>query len=285
MGKASKVKYEVMEVRELVDLVQVLKDVADMKYHSLIAQRSKFNRFTESFTDFFSLVSFSEVRHPLVNNSTPKTAILVISSERGFVGDLNTRVVNRAVEELEKLNGNAEFVVIGKKGVGKLESMGYKLLKSWEDVEDKGFYEMSLEIKDFLVKEVMEERIGRVIVVYPWPKDYTVIKPRAVKLLPCEDLLPQQQASVDFFKELIEESDPVDMMGYLADMWLSSKIFEIFYDTNLAAASAQTQQLDNSLGKMKKEREVVKLKYRKARRGDIDKSLREVFSARMMAIK
>ena len=97
--------------------------------------------------------------------------------------------------------------------------------------------------------------------------------------------MPQQTQNVDFFKQLIEESDPVDMMGYLADLWLSSKIFEIFYDTNLAAASAQTQQLENSLGKMKKEREVVKLKYRKARRGDIDKSLREVFSARMMAIK
>lgn len=285
MGKANKVKYEVMEVRDLVDLIQVLKDVADMKYHALISQRSKFNRFTESFADFFSLVSFSEVRHPLVNNENSKTAILVVSSERGFVGDLNSRVVNRAVEELEKIDGNADLVVIGKKGVGKLEGMGYKLLKSWEDVEDKGFYEMSLEIKDFLVKEVMEGRIGRVIAVYPWPKDYTIIKPRAIKLLPCEDLLPQQTQNVDFFKQLIEESDPVDMMGYLADLWLSSKIFEIFYDTNLAAASAQTQQLENSLGKMKKEREVVKLKYRKARRGDIDKSLREVFSARMMAIK
>jgi hypothetical protein len=53
----------------------------------------------------------------------------------------------------------------------------------------------------------------------------------------------------------------------------------------LAAAAAQTQQLDNSLGKMRKERDVVKLKYRKARRNDIDKSLREVFSARMMVAK
>jgi F0F1-type ATP synthase gamma subunit len=152
-------------------------------------------------------------------------------------------------------------------------------------VEEKGFYEVSIEIKNYLVKEIMEGRIGKVVTVYPWPKDYTVIKPRAVKLLPCEDLLPQQKQSVESFKQVLEESDSVDMIGYLSDLWLSSKIFEIFYDTNLAAASAQTQQLDSSLGKMKKEREVVKLKYRKARRGDIDKSLREVFSARMMATK
>ncbi len=284
MGKASKVKSEVSEVRELVDLIQVLKDVADMKYHTLIAQKTKFNRFNESFADFFSLVSFSEVKHPLVSNDNPKVALVVISSERGFVGDLNSRVVGRTLEELEK-NPNAILVGVGKKGVSKLEGMGHKLAKSWEDIEERGLYEVALEIKTYLVKEIMEGRIGRVVAIYPWPKDYTVIKPRAIKLLPCESLLPQQSQAVDRFKQVIEESDSIDITGYLADLWLSSKIYEIFFDTNLAAASAQTQQLENSLGKMKKEREAVKLKYRKARRGDIDKSLREVFSARMMAIK
>ena len=284
MGKANKVKSEVMEVRDLVDLIQVLKDVADMKYHALSTQRSKFNRFSESFSDFFGLVSFSHVRHPLVNNNNPKTAIVVISTERGFVGDLNSRVSARAVEEIEK-NPDSALVVVGKKGVSKLESMGYKMAKTWEEIEERGFYEVSVEIKDYLVKEVMEGRLGRVVVVYPWPKDYTVIKPRAVKLLPCEDLLPQQAQNIEKFSRVIEESDPIDMIGYLSDLWLSAKIYEIFYDTNLAAASAQTQQLENSLGKMRKERDVVKLKYRKAKRGDIDKSLREVFSAKMMAAK
>ena len=284
MGKASRVKSEVVEVRDLVDLIQVLKDVADIKYHALAAQKVKFNRFNESFTEFFSLVGFSQVSHPLVNNSNPKTVILVISTERGFVGDLNSRVIQRAIEEKEK-NPEAQFVVIGKKGVMKFEALGQKMLKTYEDIEERGFYEMADEIKNYLVKEVMELRMGRVIVVYPWPKDYTVTKPRAVKLLPCEDLLPRQTQTVEKFRQVIEESDPLDMIGYLADLWLSSKIYEIFFDTNLAAASAQTQQLDNSLGKMRKERDVVKLKYRKARRSDIDKSLREVFSARMMVAK
>jgi len=219
-----------------------------------------------------------------VSNTNPSSVILVISSERGFVGDLNSRVIARAMEEKEK-NPEAQFVVVGKKGVMKLEGMGQKLMKVYEDVEDRGLYEVAVDIKSFLVKEVMENRVGRVTIVYPWPKDYTTTKPRAVKLLPCEDLLPKQTQSVEKFRQVIEESDSLDMTGYLADLWLSSKIYELFFDTNLAAAAAQTAQLDNSLGKMRKEREVVKLKYRKAKRGDIDKSLREVFSARMMVTK
>ncbi len=191
MGKANKVKSEVSEVRELVDLIQVLKDVADMKYHALSTQKAKFNRFNESFTDFFNLASFSQVQHPLVVNNNPKMAILVISTERGFVGDLNSRVVGRSLEEMEK-NPDSILLVVGKKGVAKFEGMGHKMAKTWEDVEERGFYEVSLEIKSFLVKEVMENRFGKVTVVYPWPKDYTVIKPRAIKILPCQDLLPIQ---------------------------------------------------------------------------------------------
>lgn len=284
MGKAGKIKGEVMEVRDLVDLIQVLKDIADMKYHALAAQRVKFNRFNESFIEFFSLVGYSQVQHPLVNNNNPNTIILVISTERGFVGDLNNRVVGRAMEEKEK-NPLSQFVVVGKKGIMKFEDLGQKMLKSYEDVEDRGFYEVAVDIKTYLVKEVMEGRAGKVIVVYPWPKDYTTTKPRAVRLLPCEDLLPRQPQTVEKFRQVIEESDPVDMTGYLADLWLSSKIYEIFFDTNLAAAAAQTQHLDNSLTKMRKEQNVVKLKYRKARRGDIDKSLREIFSSRVMVAK
>lgn len=284
MGKASKVKGEVMEVRDLVELIQVLKDIADMRYHAMVAQKIKFNRFNESFTEFFSLVGFSQVQHPLVNNSNPNTVILVVSSERGFVGDLNSRVIGRAMEEKEK-NPQSQFVVVGKKGVLKFETLGQKMLKTYEDVEERGLYEVAVDIKTHLVKEVLAGRVGRVIVVYPWPKDYTVIKPRAVRLLPCEDLLPRQSQTVQKFRQILEESDPVDMVGYLADLWMSSKIYEIFFDTNLAAAAAQSQQLDSSLGKMRKEQGAVKLKYRKARRGDIDKSLREVFSARMMVAK
>src|SRR5208283_2344960 len=125
MGRASRVKAELLEVRDLLDMIHVLKDVADIKYHALAAQKIKFNRFNESFTEFFSLVGFSQVRHPLLNNSNPHTIILVISIEQGFVGDLNNRVIQRAMEEKEK-NPQAQFVMIGKKGIWKFESMGQK---------------------------------------------------------------------------------------------------------------------------------------------------------------
>jgi len=283
MGKASKVKVELVEAKDLVDLIQVLKDVADMKYHAMLTQKGKFNRFSESFGEFFNLMQFSEVKHPLVANDNPVTVIVVVTTEQGFVGDLNSKVMARTLEEIEK-HPNGIMVVVGKRGIMKFEQMGLKSEKSYEEIEAKGLYETAIELKDYLVDLVMSNKVGRVVAIHPWPKDYTLIKPRLVKLLPCGEVLPQKQ-TIEQFQQVLEESDPIDMTGYLANLWITSKLYEVFYDTNMAAAAAQTQQLDSSLGKIKKERDLVKLRWRKARKNDIDKSLREVFSARMMTLK
>ncbi len=284
MGKASKVKGEVIEVRDLNDVIQVLKDVADMKYFALSGQKTHFLRFNESFVDFFRLVAFSRVRHPLVSNDQAGIAYLVVTTEQGFVGDLNTKVVTRAVHEKEK-NPDAVFITIGRRGVGKIEQMGYQSIKTFEDIDDQKHYELAVKVKDYLVEQIMTGKVGKISVIYPWPKEFTIIKPRMVRLLPCEHVLRRQAQLMETFKYVIEESDPVDLVGYMANIWLTSRLHEIFYDTALAAAAAQAQQLDSSATKMKKEVQMVRLKYRKAKRGDIDKSLREVFSAKMMAAK
>ena len=284
MGKASKVKGEVVEVRDLNDVIQVLKDVADMRYFALSGQKTHFLRFNESFVDFFRLVAFSRVRHPLVSNDNAGIAYLVVTTEQGFVGDLNTKVVVRAVHEKEK-NPDAIFITVGRKGVGKIEQVGYQSAKTFEDIDDQKRYELAISVKDYLVELIMTGKVGKISVIYPWPKEFTIIKPRMIRLLPCEHVLRRQARLMDTFKYVIEESDPVELVGYMANIWLTSRLLEIFSDTALAAAAAQAQQLDSSATKMKKEVQMVRLKYRKAKRGDIDKSLREVFSAKMMAAK
>ena len=284
MGKASKVKREMIEGRELVDLIQVLKDIADMKFQDLFSRRGGFQRFGESFSEFFRLLEYTELSHPLISNNNPNVCIVVITSEDGFIGDLNNKVVVRAMAEREE-NPDAVFVTVGRKGVAKLEMMGVKSQKVFEEIAEQGMYEISVKLKDYLVEQVMNDKIGKVKVVYPWPKDLQTVKARSVKLLPCDFIAQKQKQTIEQFTKVIEESDPLDIIGYLANLWTSSKIFEMMFDTSIAAVSAQAQQLDSSLTNVKKESINVRLRYRKARKGDIDKSLREVFSSRLMANK
>jgi len=280
MGKAAKIKSDLDDIAELVEIIQILKDVADTKFHELATRKDRFARFGESFVEFFRMISLSEVRHPLVSNDNPVTAILGITSEAPFMGDLNAKTIRHIVAEKER-NQNSTLVIVGRKGVEKLHKIEPNM-KSFTDLEETGLYEVAIRVKDFLIDQVMSDKYGRVLVVYPWSKTFNLQKPRTVKLLPCDELLIKQAEFVDAIESVLQESDPIDIIGYLADMWLVCRLYEIMHDTSISEAAAQSQQLEASVQRMKKDKKGIAAAFAKAKKGDIDKGMREVFTSRMM---
>jgi len=280
MGKAAKIKSDLDDITELVEIIQILKDVADTKFHELATRKDRFARFGESFVEFFRMISLSEVRHPLVSNDNPVTAILGITSEAGFMGDLNAKTIRHILAEKER-NPNSTLIIVGRKGVEKLHKIEPDM-KTFTELEETGLYEIAIRIKDFLIDQVMSDKYGRVLVVYPWSKTFNLQKPRTVKLLPCDELLIKQAEFVDSIESVLQESDPVDIIGYLADMWLVCRLYEILHDTSISEAAAQSQQLEASVQRMKKDKKGIASAFAKAKKGDIDKGMREVFTSRMM---
>jgi len=280
VGKANKIKSDLDDITELVEIIQVLKDVADTKFHELATRKDRFARFGESFVEFFRMISLSTVRHPLVSNDNPNIGIVGITSEAGFMGDLNAKTIRHILAEKER-TPNSVLITVGRKGVEKLHKLQPNM-KSFVNIDEVGLYEMAIRIKDYLITEVMEDRLGKVIVVYPWSKNFNLQKPRTVKLLPCDELLIKQAEFVDNIESVILESDPIDIIGYLADMWLVCRIYEIMHDTSISEAAAQSQQLEASVQRMKKDKKGIASAFAKAKKGDIDKSMREVFTSRMM---
>jgi len=196
------------------------------------------------------------------------------------MGDLNAKVVRKVLSEYEE-RPNSVIIAVGKKGAAKLSVLGKKM-KVFEGIEEAGLFETSVRIKDYLLEEIMEGRLGRVLAVYPWSKNFMIQKPRVVKLLPCDELLSKQAEFVDSIERVILESDPIEIIGYLADMWVVCRLYELLHDTSISEAAAQSQQLESSLSKMKKDKKGIGMAFSKARKSDIDKSMREVFTARMM---
>ena len=280
MGKANKIKGDLDDITEMVEIIQVLKDVADTKFNELANRKDRFARFGESFVEFFRMISLAEVKHPLVSNDNPKVGIVAVTSEGGFMGDLNAKVVRHVLAEKEKYPDSV-IIAVGRKGAEKFASIQPNM-KIFKDIEEVGLYETAVRIKDYVIDEVVNDRLGKILTVYPWSKNFNLQKPRTVKLLPCDELLTKQAEFVDAIEKVINESDPVDVIGYLADMWIVCRIYEIMHDTQISESAAQSQQLESSLQKMKKDKKGIAAAFGKARKGDIDKGMREVFTSKMM---
>jgi F0F1-type ATP synthase gamma subunit len=68
-------------------------------------------------------------------------------------------------------------------------------------------------------------------------------------------------------------------MKVLADIWVCSRLFEVLSDTKLAEAAAQAQQLEQAIEGLNKEKKELTVAFKKSGRDDLNKAMREVFSA------
>ena len=140
------------------------------------------------------------------------------------------------------------------------------------------------------LREVLEKRMGRLIVVYPRPVSFTSQRVETINLLPCGELFDSEAQSevarrtgaarfIADATRVIVESSLNDMLEYLSSVWVTSKLFEVFEDSKLAEFSARAMHLEGSQQKVEKEYKRTKHLAAKAAHELIDKGMRESFSA------
>lgn len=291
MGKTARIKGDLDDVQALLEIITILKDVSTNRFFSFAQQKEDLGKFLEVFLVFFNMLEAVETTCPLVRNNNPATDIVVMSSESGFMAQLNSKVCSAAFAEMKK-NENSRIVCVGRKAVDKCRSLGMPIDKLYEGVDQRGRYETALDIRDYLIDRMMSGVTGKVICVYVWPKNFNILKPRVVKLLPASELIGTDEAEQGGAageektqqtratpKGVLQESSVDGIMKVLADVWVSSRIFEILSDLKLAEAAAQSQQLESAIEGLSKEKAGLALGFKKAVRGDLNKAMREVFTS------
>jgi F0F1-type ATP synthase gamma subunit len=245
----------------------------------------------DAFSGFFRVVDMAGVDDPLVRPTADTLGIVLVSSDSGFMGNLNAGVIEAGKEARGDLpEDKVRFIVIGERGAMKLAESGLKY-KLFPGISPETRFEQALEIRDYLVGEILEQRLGRVVVVYARAISFTQQEIQTIRLLPCGDLFQEDAAS-----EIAEraarkgwtapalrvsvESSFKDMVQYLAGMWVASKLYEVFEDSKLAEFAARAMHLEESAQKLGKEHKKLKHQCFRAAHEMVDKGMRESFSSR-----
>src|SRR5690349_14615856 len=113
-----RLKKDVEFNRDLTYVIDALKGISLNRYYSLQRQLTFFDQFAEVAQNILGGVELSAMDHPYARQKEPRTSVLVITSDGGFLGGLNTRVVNLAAAEA---GPDGLIAVIGSKGAGVLQ--------------------------------------------------------------------------------------------------------------------------------------------------------------------
>jgi ATP synthase F1 gamma subunit len=276
----------------MAELMEILKGIAVAEYWALLKKRGRFKRFTDAFNGFLNILDFSSVDHPFARN-TGKLAILMITSNEGFMGGLNTRVIETALAHPEA--DDAALIMVGEQGAVRLEALK-RPFKGFEGIVLDRSYDAARELRDYIVGEVRKGTFQRLLIFYPKSISFMVQRVEELRVLPCAELfqkrrkasLLEQQRELPPPEEvegLIIESSLREMIQYLVETWIVQKLFKIFEESKLAEFSARTVHLEESFQLLQEKGKGIRFQYLRSWHESIDKGMRDIFSAQIIRRK
>jgi len=286
----SEVRKELQFNTELLILVDTLKNIAGAQYQLMEREKKKrFDRFMQSFSGFFRVVHLTDVEDPLVRPAGDVLGIVLVTSDAGFMGGLNGSVIETALaRQIDLPPDKVRFIVVGEKGANAFRDVG-RPYHFFPGVTNETRYERAVDVREYIVREVLERRIGRVIVVYPKPLSFTRQVLEVTNLLPAADLFEPteshettEEPGVLGGRRVIVESSFSDMMHYLVSVWVTSKLFEIFEDSKLSEFAARAMHLEGSVQKLQQDNKKLKYRFFRAAHEQVDKGMRESFSSKKL---
>ncbi len=283
MRPSSELKQDFDVMAGLGDIVDVLKTATMVQFRTFQAREKPdvvFVREAEDILlDILARMEGDHVRHPFFyDRSALPSLILVVSSDEGFLGEINTQIVNAALDQ--RSSSYDEMIVLGSHGARYLEDMKIKHT-IFPALTDKVSPAEVQKITDVLLDRY-RKAVGRLIVVYPEFLSLTSQKVSVWRGLPSLERAakPQLRAGAE---GLLIEPTPTRVLEGLIELWFASKMFQLFWSSKLAEYAARIMHLEGSSQELQLRRKKLSLEYFRQVHTLRDKVIREITSSRQIA--
>jgi len=228
--------------------------------------------------EFLSLVDASDLKHPYLQARNEKVGVVAISSDQGFLGGLNSQVIQRGLTEAGK---DGFLTLIGERGSASLRDAS-RLSKAFPGITDNDESSMHVEVRDHVLNQILSGQCGKLMVVYPKPISLSVQRVTVEQLIPFKDWNESVVKANKAPRTLIWESKQVDIMSYVLTQWIGYRFKEIFGMSRLAEYGARVMHLEGSYQELLRQGKKLRLQYFRTRHELIDRSMREVFAAQLL---
>jgi F-type H+-transporting ATPase subunit gamma len=232
-----------------------------------------------------------EESHPLLGKREgSKELMLVISTQRGLCGGLNTNLLKKVRLEASE---DAEYVTVGKKLRMSIAKAGGKIVTDWE-VSDPVPFNDAKPIAKFLTEQFLSGEYDKISVAFNNFVSTLTQTPHVSQLLPIEaSSLAEKQDYEGVGKGEIAETDDaaalsVDyefepsaegVLDKLLPLYINFQIYQMLVEARASEHSARMVSMKAATDNANKMVKELTLEYNKARQAAITAELLEITTA------
>jgi F-type H+-transporting ATPase subunit gamma len=218
----------------------------------------------------------SDVPHPLLQKREVKNeGIVMITSDKGLCGSLNSNIIRRTTRFMLDEGGGAgfQFVPVGRKGRDFMVRYGRPVVAEFTNYGDRPRPDDIAPIARVITDEYAARHIDAVYLIYAEFVNTLVQRPVIVPLLP---LQPGEVTGPA--REYIYEPSPAAVLTQLVPRYVEARIYQALLESIASEQSARLVAMRNATQSAKEMVSELTLSYNKLRQANITKELTEIAS-------
>ena len=201
-----------------------------------------------------------------------KTALILITPDRGLCGGLVSNMNRAAGEAIQKADSEVSVITVGKKGRNFIVRSGADLQATFESVGDRPTLEDTRPISNMVIDEFKRQGIDRVWIGYSSFVNTAVQKPIVRTVIPVE---PAELDSIQA-TEYIYEPNATAVLEELLPRYVEMEVYHAILEAIASEHSARMIAMQNATDAATEMVEDLTLQLNKARQESITAELLDI---------
>lgn len=223
---------------------------------------------------------------PSARPRNDKIGVILLSTDKGLVGALNTNLIRTLASHLG--SGNVVYYTVGRKGRAFVARSGKQLVADFENVDQVSFRQ-AVQLTKMVTESYLAGDVGEVYLVYPHFVSTIKQEPRKVKLLPIDleamvHLRGEAEVSSGshlggVVSEFLFEPNVDALLDFILVHHIQVKIYQALLETKASEHSARMVAMKNATDNALELVEDLQLTYNQTRQAAITTEILEIATA------
>ena len=281
MASQREIRRRIGSARNIKQITRAMQFVAASKLRraqeSTLAARPYREKLDEVIADLAAVLGDDE--HPLLAErdlSKPHNRLIVIiTSDRGLAGALNTNTVRFIAREITDHPGDLKVATVGRKGRDAMRRARVPIAAHFEGFGDRPTFADVLPLARLITEDFLTGDYGRIDLVYSRFISTLAQKPVMVQLLPIEATADTEGIPGNQF---IFEPSPQAVLEQLLPRYVATRLFHAVLEGRASEESSRMVAMKNATENAEDLIDDLTLAYNKVRQANITREMIEIAS-------
>jgi F-type H+-transporting ATPase subunit gamma len=272
------IRRRIQSSRNIKQITRAMQFVAASKLkraqESTLASRPYAEKLDEVLADLATVLTGED--HPLlVRREGGKRLIVLITTDRGLAGALNTNVIRFAAQQITEGRGELAVATVGRKGRDAMRRARVPLEAHFEGFGDRPTFADVLPLARLISEDFLSGKVNRVDIVYSHFVSTLSQKPSMDELLP---ITPSEDTEGIPGHQFIFEPSPAAVLERLLPRYVATRLYQAVLEGKASEESSRMVAMKNATENAEELIEDLTLAYNKVRQSNITREMIEIAS-------